>query len=95
MTVAGRHQVRVLEWTIVGNQVHLLVSAQTREGFANFLRRFSCEVALHVTRARKGKAFGRFWTGPAFSRIVESDRALETVRRFIALNPLEGLGTAE
>ncbi len=90
--VSHRHHVRVMEWANVGNHVHLLIQAQTREGFANFLRRFSCEVALAVTGARKGKAFGRFWTGLAFSRIVEWGRALTIARRYIALNELEGRG---
>ncbi len=92
MAVSRRHRVRVLESANVGNHLHLLIQAQTREGFANFLRRFSCEVALAVTGARKGRAFGRFWTGLAFSRIVEWGRALETVRHYIALNELEGRG---
>ncbi len=92
MAVSRRHHVRVVESANVGNHLHLLIQAQTRVGFANFLRRFSCEVALAVTGARKGKAFGRFWTGLAFSRIVEWGRALKTVRHYIALNELEGRG---
>ncbi len=92
VTVSHRHRVRVLESANVGNHIHLLVQAQTREGFANFLRRFTCDVALAVTGARKGKAFGRFWTGLAFSRIVEWGRALKTVRHYIARNELEGRG---
>ncbi len=92
MAVSRRHPVRVMESANVGNHIHLLVQAQTWVGFANFLRRFSCEVALAVTGARKGKAFGRFWTGLAFSRIVEWGRALKTVRHYILFNELEGRG---
>ncbi len=93
--VSHRHHVRVLEWANVGNHIHLLIQTQTRDGFANFLRRFSCEVALAVTGARKGKAFGRFWTRLAFSRIVAWGRALTTARRYIVLNQLESRGISK
>ena len=86
------YRVKVFEWVNVGNHIHLLVQAQSREGFANFLRRVTCEIALAVTGARKGNRFGKFWTGLAFSRIVPWGRGFDTVKRYLELNRLEAAG---
>ena len=88
---AGRRwRVKVYERANVGNHLHLLVKAESRDGFANFLRVLGAQIATHVTGARRGKALGvRFWDLPAWSRLVEGD--FRSVRAYIVKNSLEAL----
>ena len=66
----------------VGNHIHAVVSAASREGFQDFLRHFAGTLALQVTRSnRHHKLNQRFWDG-AFTRVVN----------YMILNVLEGLG---
>jgi REP element-mobilizing transposase RayT len=91
--VSRRHHVRVYEFANVGNHLHLLVRASTREGFKNFLRVLAGRIAQRVTGARKGKPWGgRFWDLLVFSRIVEWGRAFATARGYVFQNELEALG---
>src|ERR1700677_3304497 len=75
-----RFRVRVYEFSNNGNHLHLAVRAHTRDGFKGFLRTFCGHVAQFVTKAVRGKPFGRrFWTLPAYSRIVEWRRDFRNV----------------
>lgn len=90
-TRLGRcNRVKIHHLANSGNHLHLLVQAQTREGFQSFLRVFAGQIAQRITRARKGHAFGRrFWDLLAFSRIVEWGRDFLQVRRYLDINSLE------
>lgn len=46
-----------------------------------------------VTGARKGRPVGRFWTGLAYSRVVEWGREFKSVTRYVLLNAFEALST--
>jgi hypothetical protein len=53
---AGRRWgVKVYEKANAGNHLHLLLKAQTRRGFANFLRVLGAQIALFVTGAKRGE----------------------------------------
>jgi len=84
-------RVKVYEFANSGTHLHLLLKAETREGFANLLRVLGAQVATYVTRARRGNALGfRFWDLPAWSRLVETDFPI--VRAYIIQNRLEAEG---
>ena len=93
--LSGRYRVRIFEWVNVGNHIHLLVQAQTREGFSNFLRRLAAEIALKVTQARKGKPFGKFWNDLVFTRVLFWGRAFEILKNYIVLNRYEAMGISK
>lgn len=91
--VARVCQVKVYRDTNVGNHWHLVVKAPTRAAFQRFLRVFSGRLAMLVTGARKGRPVGRFWTGLAYSRVVEWGREFKSVTRYVLLNAFEALST--
>lgn len=94
MARAGRRNgVKIYEFANVGNHLHLLLRAKTRDGFRVFLRTFAGKVAQGVTGAKKGNPFGkRFWDLTAFSRIVEWGNAFLTTRTYVIQNRLEASG---
>jgi REP element-mobilizing transposase RayT len=87
------YHVRVYEFANVGNHLHLLVRASSREEFKNFLRVLAGRIAQKVTGARKGRPWGRrFWDLLVFSRIVEWGKAFAIARGYVVQNRWEALG---
>ncbi len=91
--LAKRFRVRVYEQANSGNHLHLLVRAETRDGFKQFLMALSGRIAQKMTGAAKGKPLAaKFWDFIPFTRIVEWGRAFAIVRRYVIQNTLETLG---
>ncbi|MBI2606208.1 MAG: transposase [Deltaproteobacteria bacterium] len=89
---AAQNHVAVAQFANVGNHLHLLIRAKTRDGFKNFLRTVTARIAILVTGAVKGRPFGKFWDHLAFSRIVEWGRDLIGTREYLTKNQFEGEG---
>lgn len=70
--LARRHFVTVQQLVNMGNHIHLKVKFKNVENFQNFMRTFAALSARHITRARRGRAFGKFWDGLAFTRVLHS-----------------------
>jgi len=64
--------VTLVDGANVGNHLHLKIKIQNRESFQKFLKSVTCLIARKVTGARRGKKFGRFWQGLAFTRVLTS-----------------------
>ncbi|MGZ3722134.1 MAG: hypothetical protein ACXVA9_04335 [Bdellovibrionales bacterium] len=64
--------VSIADQANVGNHIHLKIRITSRTGFQKFLKSVTTLVARKVTGARKGKPFGRFWQGLAFTRVLKS-----------------------
>src|SRR5262245_2405594 len=58
--VCDKRRIRVYRYANVGNHLHMLVQAKTREDFQAFLREFAGAVAVAVTGAAKGRP-QKFW----------------------------------
>jgi REP element-mobilizing transposase RayT len=93
---ARRSGVKVYDFANVGSHLHLLVRAQRRDGFQAFLRSFAGIVARKVTGAKRGRALGGgpFWSGLAWSRIVNRGRDYWGVRHYIFRNLIEATAGA-
>ena len=89
--LADRHDIKIFEFTNGGDQVHLLLRAQSRASFQAFLRAFAGLVARQVTGARKGKPSGRFWDALTFSRVLNWGEEFELVRGCLAGGDLDAL----
>ncbi|MCC7440543.1 MAG: transposase [Bdellovibrionales bacterium] len=104
LRAAERHRVHVLRFVNVGNHMHVLVKAPTREAFQNFLRQAAGHVAQAVTGARKGapcagrhseaSAPRRFWDALAYSRVVKTPHEELGLQRYFLKNLAEALGLA-
>lgn len=69
---AKKFGVKIAEVANAGNHLHIKLRAQSRDAFQKFLKAIACLIARKVTGARKGKKFGRFWQGLAFTRVIKS-----------------------
>lgn len=69
---AKKFGVRIADLANVGNHLHLKVRITSRESFQNFLKAITTLIARKITGARRGKPFGRFWQGLAFTRVLTS-----------------------
>jgi REP element-mobilizing transposase RayT len=89
--LSERHGIKIFEFSNGGDQVHLLLRAQSRASFQAFLRAFAGLVARQVTGARKGKPSGRFWDALTFSRVLNWGDEFEVVRGCLAGGDLDAL----
>jgi hypothetical protein len=90
-TLSERHAIEIFEFANGGDQVHLLLRAESREGFQAFLRAFAGLVARQVTGARKGKPAGRFWDALTYSRVLNWGPEFDVLRSLVAAADVDAL----
>ena len=90
-TLSQRHSIKVFAFSNGGDQVHLLLRAQSRPSFQAFLRAFAGLIARQVTGARKGKPSGRFWDALTFSRVLSWGDEFDLVSSLVEKDDLESL----
>ncbi len=86
---AKKFGVLVADQANVGNHLHLKIKIQSRESFQNFLRSITALIARKITGAKRGKKFGRFWDGLAFTRVLMSFKEEAILRGYFVANRLE------
>jgi REP element-mobilizing transposase RayT len=87
-----RWDVSVYRYANVGNHVHLLIRAKSRANWQGFIRELSGGIAMIVTGARKGNAWGGFWDHLVYTRIVAFGRDFKSVAEYVCKNIWEGFG---
>ena len=88
-TKAKRFGVRLAEHVNVGKHLHLKIKIASRTNFQKFLKAVTTLIARHVTGARKGKPFGRFWQGLAFTRVLKTALEELNLRGYLEANRKE------
>ena len=86
---AKKFGVRIAELANVGNHLHLKVRITSRLAFRSFLKAVTNLIARKITGARKGKPFGKFWQGQAFTRILTSKFEELNLYGYIKANQIE------
>jgi putative transposase len=82
----GRYPVKVLAWCIMPNHFHLLVSPERADDLSRWMQWF---MTSHVRRYHRfHKSSGHIWQGRYKSFIVQEDKHLLTVVRYIEGNPV-------
>jgi REP element-mobilizing transposase RayT len=71
--------VQITEVVNVGNHLHIKLKFKYREGFQNFLRSTTAQIARKITNAKKGNKLkapsenqNKFWQGLAFTRVLKT-----------------------
>ena len=88
-TQAKRHGVRLMSYVIMSNHLHIKIKASVKRGMQNFLRRIGSIIAQGVTKARKGRPFGKFWEALVFSRVLSSRSEELILERYFEANRIE------
>lgn len=88
---ARKFGVKLVSFVNVGNHLHLSIRPRNRQAFQSFLRSITNLISRFVTGARRGKPFGKFWQGLAYTRVLSS--RLEELQLFgyIEANRLEAV----
>lgn len=89
---AERFSVRVYDRANVGNHLHFVLKARTRDAYRAFIRYLSGRIAFEITGAKKGRAAGRFWDSIPYSRVLEWGRDFINARVYVTKNLFEGEG---
>jgi REP element-mobilizing transposase RayT len=87
-----RWGVRIYRSSINGNHIHLALRGQNRREIQNFFRSIAGLIARVVTKAQRGRPFGKFWDNVLWSRVVEWGRAFHTLTGYVFQNILEAEG---
>lgn len=69
---AGKFFVEILDFVNMGNHLHMKVRFKDAQRFQQFVKSYTALLARMITGARKGKPFGRFWDGLAYTRVLTS-----------------------
>jgi REP element-mobilizing transposase RayT len=86
---AKKFGVTISDGANVGNHIHLKIKIQDRESFQKFLKSITCLIARKITGARKGRKFGRFWQGLAFTRVLTSALEELNLKGYIKSNRIQ------
>ncbi len=98
-------QVRVYNYAICSNHIHILIKGHDRESIQNFFRVFAGHTAQRILKKDPGGALPKltggargcaknqrkFWSYLIYSRIVSWGREYLMVKRYIEKNTLEAL----
>jgi putative transposase len=87
-----KHSVQILAYCLMDNHIHLLAIPKTETALARGIGLTNLVYTQYLNRKR-GQS-GRIWQNRFFSCVVENDRHLWTVARYIECNPLKA-GRAE
>jgi hypothetical protein len=74
----------------VGNHLHFKLKFKRREQFQGFLKSITSLIARHVTGARKGQKFGKFWDFLAYTKVVKVWAQEVKLDNYIVANAIEG-----
>jgi REP element-mobilizing transposase RayT len=69
---ARKFGISIADQANVGNHIHLKIRITSRVSFQKFLKSITALIARKITGARRGKPFGRFWQGLAYTRVLKS-----------------------
>jgi hypothetical protein len=92
---AAKNGVKVLSLANVGNHLHFHVKLGNRQTYRPFIRAVTAAIAMAVTGASRVRPLRkRFWDYRPFTRVVQGLRAFLTLKDYIEVNQLEGIGYA-
>lgn len=86
--------VKVEQFSVNADHIHLLLRCSKRSLYHNFFRVFAGQVAQQATgtfqKKKKGKSL---WKARPWSRVIKGFKAYVIVRNYVKLNELEAAGT--
>ncbi len=91
---APRHGIKILSLAIVGNHLHFHIKIANRFGYFAFIRAITAAIAMTISgKSRWQRELKeKFWDYRPFTRIVLGFKAFLTLKDYIFINQLEGLG---
>ena len=88
-TKAKQHNVQLKDAVNMGNHLHVKIKVTRHADFKAFLRSIAGHIARIATGARKGKKFGKFWDGLAFTRVLKTKFEELQLKGYFEANRIE------
>jgi REP element-mobilizing transposase RayT len=86
---ADQFNVKLAGFANVGNHLHLKIKFKRREDFQKYLKSVSSLIARHITGARKGRPFGKFWDHLAYTKVIKVWVQEKLLNHYIIANGIE------
>ncbi len=88
-----KYGVKILSLANVGNHLHFHLKLNNRYTYRAFIRALTSAIAMAVTKASRIKPLSKkFWDYRPFTRVIVGFRTLLTLKDYIFINQLEGIG---
>jgi len=85
--------IKVEQFSVNADHIHLLVRCCKRSFFHNFFRVFAGQIAQHATHTFNTKKEGKMlWKTRPWSRVIRGYKAYLQVRGYVKMNALEASG---
>lgn len=84
-----KFHIELLSFVIMKNHIHIKARFKSSKHFQNFLRTFAAMLARRLTKASRSKAFGKFWDGLAFTRVLFSKLEERALKNYFIANAIE------
>ncbi|MBX3022865.1 MAG: transposase [Bdellovibrionales bacterium] len=88
---AKQFGVSIGDFVNMGNHLHIKARSSSRLQFQKFLKSITGRIARYVTGARRGRKFGRFWQGLAYTRVLASSLEERRLHNYFCANRMEDL----
>jgi REP element-mobilizing transposase RayT len=90
---AARYGVHIFSFANVGNHLHMHIQLGARASYKPFIRAVTGAIAQMITKASRVRPLTtKFWDYRPFTRIVKGFKARLTLRDYIRVNQMEGMG---
>jgi len=86
---AKKFGIKISEFANVGNHLHIKIKITSRRLFKAFLISVTNLIARKITGACRGRKFGKFWQGQAFTRVLASRFEELNLHGYIKANQIE------
>jgi REP element-mobilizing transposase RayT len=83
---AKKFHLSVGDFVNAGNHLHLKIKPMIQDGLGKFLKSVTGLIARRFTGACRGRPFGTFWEGLAFSRVLTSAKEELYLRGYFQAN---------
>ena len=97
---SSKYGVKIHSLANVGNHIHFQMKLSNRHTYKSFIRAITSAIAMAVTGASRWNPLKKttkdhFWDYRPYTRVVIGLRAFLTLRNYIEINKLEGLGLSK
>lgn len=97
---AQKYGIQIQSLANVGNHLHFQLKIAKRQGYYRFIRAITAAIAMQITgrnrwtvsKMEKAERQKKFWDYRPFSRILTGWKDFLTVKDYLQINQLEGLG---
>jgi REP element-mobilizing transposase RayT len=86
---ARKYGIEIKDLVNMGNHFHVKLRVTKRDLFGKFLKTVTALIARLVTKAKRGKKFGKFWDALAFTRILKTKFEELQLRGYFKANRIE------